>query len=727
MTSEKETTMTKNSFSPMSASQSRLLSASIRLVIGVLAFLLITQSGGADTVDGSSYAKVWEQGGCAQHFQISPRWQLRGQTVQSCADECKDRDCTMFFVGRDDDQTGRAGWCNMYSDTCTKNGDTTWDAFEIGACVGAPSYLGDEIEIDFVGAYDWIWTFRAHFFPVPEASFWRPTPMPGFYRVGDHVKRGVGYPEELTMTVKENVPGYLRPPTDYDKIWDDSGSGADGDVSVWRPRCPVGYSALGDVATQGYGKPSLDEIRCVPCSAVGAADLGGSIWDSASTGTDASPNFSAWSIQEPPTEDSDHALVNRGLFHGFYKNSRPEGAAVSALKTTPNDFLQKAAELVSDDLWIAYTTAFEEVWTDRGSGAHRDVGFFRPIPPPGYYAVGDYAHASHGMPDDVVMVLKEKTPGALAAPLNYEKVWSDAGSGADDDAAVWRPRCPSDYSALGLVTTSGAEPSKAAVRCVKTDLTVQAETGDAIWNDAGSGADRDFSAWHVQVGGAPPETAFVTPGSFIGHASHAKPDNRHALALRMKLPTFLATSDLPVPTLHGYGKPLAEETTTTSVVYLPFTAVKADADAWSLARRAKDSPYYRLVRTDKFSLIDHLHNATDVEQERQWRYSIAVTNSESFTHQTGISITGTIGTGSEAVVKKEVSITLSYSFTHETARSTTTTTTQIVPLKAAPRTAVAAYVVDSTFQLFRADGSAVGPKAQAKEPKSHVIVQYPPP
>ncbi|NEO33294.1 MAG: Vps62-related protein [Symploca sp. SIO3C6] len=353
------------------------------------------------------------------------------------------------------------------------------------------------------------------------------------------------------MVVKERISGALASPTDYTLIWNDAGSGASSDGSVWRPVCPPGYKALGDVVSGSHKKPSTDEVKCVRETALSAALPGGFIWNDAGSG--ANRDFSAWGIQRQAA-DSEYTYLSRGLFYGAASHSRPTDAEVGvfwAVKIETNDDMTNA-QLMSEDLLFDYTQVFEKVWDDAGSGAHRDVGFFKPVPRPGYYALGHYAHASHAMPNDVVMVVKEKTPGALAAPLNYELIWTDAGSGANSDVAVWWPSCPTGYVALGLVVTSGAKPSTDAIRCVRSDLTVQASVGDGIWNDSGSGARDDFGSWSVDEHGAPQGEAYVTPGTFIGHKSHSKPNAARVRALKLELPFIKATRDLPVPQLHGY-------------------------------------------------------------------------------------------------------------------------------------------------------------------------------
>jgi hypothetical protein len=586
--------------------------------------------------------------------------------------------------------------------------------------VTAQTYTTNDLEIDFIRAYDEVWKDKGSG-ADRDVSFWRPTPPAGWHRVGHHAKSGYSYPTDSVMIVKERTSGTLAKPTGYTLIWKDAGSGADRDASVWRPKCPDSYKALGDVTNGSHGQPSTNEVRCIRTSALEAALPGGFIWNDAGSGADA--DFGAWGIQ-PPTTDATYGYLTRGLFYGAASHSRPANNSVAvlwAIKIPARSDAQRAG-LISDALLFDYTQVFQWVWDDKGSGAHRDVGFFRPVPRPGYYALGHYAHASHATPTDIVIVVKEKQPGALAAPLNYEWIWNDAGSGANRDGAVWWPVCPSNYVALGLVTSSGNKPSTNEVRCVRQDLTAQAQVGDQIWNDSGSGAKRDFAAWRIKANSAPPGEGYLAPGGFIGHASHGQIGNAGARALKIKLPLFKNTQPFHAPQLSGYGRPSDfESQTVTSEIYLPFTAVKDPL--WSPVKMAKDSPYYKLIRTDRFKLIDHIYNQTSTDQSVKWRYTIALQNSESFTHQTGVSLTAGYQ-NQPGGVGYSASVTVSYSFTYQTARSKTETTFIEVPVTAKPGKAVAAYTVQSTFQLYRADGSPVGTSASANQ-DSFVFAEYP--
>jgi hypothetical protein len=61
----------------------------------------------------------------------------------------------------------------------------------------------------------------------------------------------------------ENTIDVFQKPTGYNRIWTDSGSGADLDGSFWSVSCPTGYGSLSDICMKGYSQPPLDAIWCV--------------------------------------------------------------------------------------------------------------------------------------------------------------------------------------------------------------------------------------------------------------------------------------------------------------------------------------------------------------------------------------------------------------------------------------------------------------------------------
>ena len=50
------------------------------------------------------------------------------------------------------------------------------------------------------------------------------------------------------------------PVSEYDEVWNDSGSGAKQDVSVWRPRVPAGCHLIGMTAKNGHSRPTFSTL-----------------------------------------------------------------------------------------------------------------------------------------------------------------------------------------------------------------------------------------------------------------------------------------------------------------------------------------------------------------------------------------------------------------------------------------------------------------------------------
>lgn len=148
------------------------------------------------------------------------------------------------------------------------------------------------LEIKFSKTYDLIWD-DTNSGAESAASIWRVkiTTKNGYARLGDiavsgHEKPGLGMP--LIM----DDPAYAAKPVDYTMVWSnknihDPSSCRAEPLSLWYPRAPDGFVAMGLVAVKGYSKPSLDLVRCVRDNEYyvdKAADLAGIIWSSRSTG-----------------------------------------------------------------------------------------------------------------------------------------------------------------------------------------------------------------------------------------------------------------------------------------------------------------------------------------------------------------------------------------------------------------------------------------------------------
>lgn len=104
---------------------------------------------------------------------------------------------------------------------------------------------------------------------------------------------------------------------------------------------------------------------------------------------------------------------------------------------------------------VRYVYAFTPIWNDGGSGADRDVSFWKPIGGgSNYYPLGDVAIASHGQPHYAVMV-SDLYGNALSPPTHAIEVWNDRGSGARRDVKVLQLIPRYGYRCLGYVAVEG--------------------------------------------------------------------------------------------------------------------------------------------------------------------------------------------------------------------------------------------------------------------------------
>ncbi len=84
----------------------------------------------------------------------------------------------------------------------------------------------------------------------------------GGYPVGDIALNNYGKPG-VSHIIKAVKTGALAFPISFRKIWDDSGSGASWDGSFWEPICPGNYVPLGHVSVRSHGRPSVTDVVCV--------------------------------------------------------------------------------------------------------------------------------------------------------------------------------------------------------------------------------------------------------------------------------------------------------------------------------------------------------------------------------------------------------------------------------------------------------------------------------
>lgn len=142
---------------------------------------------------------------------------------------------------------------------------------------------------DFTWVYDDSGT-GAH----DDVSIWRPVVPDGFALLGDVVHASHDPPSWSTLVVRDD-PAVVAQPLGYESVWDDGGSGGSHDVTLYHPIPPLGYTCLGSVAVGAHDTPPSPElVRCVHTDVLGEAKPVFT-WDDSGSG--AYLDVSLWTCQ----------------------------------------------------------------------------------------------------------------------------------------------------------------------------------------------------------------------------------------------------------------------------------------------------------------------------------------------------------------------------------------------------------------------------------------------
>ncbi|MGY2440696.1 Vps62-related protein [Pseudomonas sp. SDO52101_S400] len=392
-----------------------------------------------------------------------------------------------------------------------------------------------------------------------------------------------------------------------------------------------------------------------------------------------------------------------------------------------------------ENLLISFTTEFHRLWDNKGSKS-KPGSFWRPTPAPdllpGYFPLGDVVVSGRDNINEqraVAVVCEGDSQAekkALSKPVDFKLVWRDTGSRANGDCSVWRPVPPEGYVALGLVCTNDSNrPSFNAIRCVRADLVIASSANTLIWNDQGSGANQDFSAWSIQPPVAPTGEIYFSPGTFVGAASYNKPATPiTAYALRMPIPLQVDPAPAPPILTRNEASTALTPSRVTQVARLPWFAV-TDADLRPVAQ-LRASPFYRVQRTDQYVLVGHGHNTDAVHRAFKWRADRVQSYERlrAFTRRTSIDLSGHWRSMTPTLQSGMVySANLSDGFAHNGSTAHewfNSASADVIALVARQRFA-AVYVIQSEFRLLREDGSQVEETISYTDLDSLHLAEYP--
>ena len=209
--------------------------------------------------------------------------------------------------------------------------------------------------------------------------------------------------------------------------------------------------------------------------------------------------YTNWHPGEPNNYGGVENRVQLGLGAARTWNDVHEGWSGPAVYELSAE-TSPATTSVEEKFEFVPVSDYDEVWNDSGSGANQDVSVWRPRVPAGCHLIGMTAKNGHSRPTFPTLVIRAGGRD-IAPPERFDLVWwQERGRRR---FWCWRPIPPAGYVSLGDVgTTSETPPSRKDVACVALACLSpnRQPLGGQIWNDRGGGAPKD-AAFFEQPGG----------------------------------------------------------------------------------------------------------------------------------------------------------------------------------------------------------------------------------
>ena len=210
--------------------------------------------------------------------------------------------------------------------------------------------------------------------------------------------------------------------------------------------------------------------------------------------------YTNWHPGEPNNSGGGENRVHLGLQARGTWNDVNEGWRGPAVYEMSAISPTKASSNEQGNFEFIPISEYDEVWNDKGSRANQDVSVWRARVPAGCHLLGMTAKNGHSRPTFPTLVIRAGGSD-IAPPERFDLVWwQERGQRR---FWCWRPIPPPGYASLGDVGTLSANPpSRGDVVCVAIGcLSANKQPlGEQIWNDRGGGAPKD-GAFFAQPGG----------------------------------------------------------------------------------------------------------------------------------------------------------------------------------------------------------------------------------
>jgi hypothetical protein len=127
---------------------------------------------------------------------------------------------------------------------------------------------------------------------------------------------------------------------------------------------------------------------------------------------------------------------------------------------------------MSDAIQVNTDLAWTEKWNSYKVSGSANFSAWRPTPPSGWANVGDKMKNSWERPGRTDSAAFVRDDNVMSKPpLDYEEIWNSYLAGGNWENSCWRPIPPPGYTAVGcLFSGNYSKPSLNDMRCIRTDL-----------------------------------------------------------------------------------------------------------------------------------------------------------------------------------------------------------------------------------------------------------------
>ena len=127
--------------------------------------------------------------------------------------------------------------------------------------------------------------------------------------------------------------------------------------------------------------------------------------------------------------------------------------AETAKKTEEDRYDSVKAE--SSAIQISSTRNARRLYTDSGTGANQDLSIFEAYLPSGYLMIGHYAQRNHDRQvNSPIPMVRPLQSDAIVTPDSFYQLYTDRGTGGRQDLSLWQPITRNNrYVCLGTVAS----------------------------------------------------------------------------------------------------------------------------------------------------------------------------------------------------------------------------------------------------------------------------------